>query len=124
MLTLTALLLLCHFAADYTHLSTPWMLSAKRFGTPVTPIIAHAGVHALLMFLVVLFGYGVHAALLVGVFQFVSHALIDTTKGRINATFPAVQSSANPAHWYVFGIDQTLHILVILFSVHLVYTPA
>lgn len=98
------------------------MLSAKRFGTPVTPIIVHAGVQALLMFSVVSIGYGVHAGALVGVLQFLTHALIDTTKGRINATFPAVQSPANPAHWYVFGIDQTLHVLVILFSVHLVYT--
>ncbi len=42
-------LFICHFLADYTHLSTNWMLNAKRLGKPLHPILIHAMVHTLLM---------------------------------------------------------------------------
>ncbi|MEO6902401.1 MAG: hypothetical protein ABI315_04515 [Bacteroidia bacterium] len=42
-------LFFCHFLADFTHLSTNWMLSAKRLGKPLFPILSHAAVHAALM---------------------------------------------------------------------------
>lgn len=40
----------CHFLGDYTHLSTNWMLTAKRLGKPLFPILVHAFVHSILMF--------------------------------------------------------------------------
>ncbi len=46
--TLLILLFLCHFLADYTHLSTKWMLDAKRIGKPLWPILCHAGNHDVL----------------------------------------------------------------------------
>lgn len=54
----TALLIglfFCHFLADYTHLSTAWMLNAKRFGKPLFPIFIHALVHGSLMFWFIFF---------------------------------------------------------------------
>jgi hypothetical protein len=42
-------LFICHFLADYTHLSTAWMLNAKRLGTPLFPIFCHAFVHMFIM---------------------------------------------------------------------------
>ena len=47
------ILFACHWLADYTHLSTAWMLNAKRLGKPLLPIFAHALVHASLMFLAI-----------------------------------------------------------------------
>jgi hypothetical protein len=108
-------LFFCHFLADYTPLSTPTMLAAKKLGTPLYPILNHGFVHGLLMGLVLLFytdnhdlWYGLFA------FQVISHTLIDTLKGRMNGWFPALQSPANPWHWVVFGFDQFLHAAVIV----------
>ncbi len=48
------MLMVCHYLADFTVLSTGWMLKAKQFGKPLYPILAHASVHALLMGFVML----------------------------------------------------------------------
>ncbi|MCX6185983.1 MAG: hypothetical protein NTU43_03160, partial [Bacteroidetes bacterium] len=45
-------LFICHWLADYTLLSTAWMLNAKRFGKPLFPIFIHAAMHTMLMSLV------------------------------------------------------------------------
>jgi hypothetical protein len=47
-------------------------------------------------------------------FQFLSHFLIDTWKGRMNVWFSSIQSPENKFHWYVFGFDQYLHALIII----------
>ncbi|OZI06606.1 hypothetical protein BWI93_19190 [Siphonobacter sp. BAB-5385] len=110
---------LVHFAADFTHLSTPWMLSAKRFGKPVLPIAAHALLHTTLFLLVGLCIAEAWAAIVVALIQFITHGSIDVLKGRINARYASLQSPANPYHWYVFGFDQLLHQLVIIYSAYL-----
>ena len=111
-------LFFCHFLADFTWLSTPWMLSAKAKGEPLLPIFAHATVHAVLMtiFVGVCLGTKLTSALLMNVFilQSVSHFLIDTLKGKMNVWVPIVQTPSNKWHWIVFGFDQFLHSLVIL----------
>lgn len=108
-------LLICHLLGDYTHLSTAWMLNAKRLGTPLHPILCHASVHGILMSIFLLF-MGVDI-ILVGklfIFQVVTHFLIDVWKGKMNVWFPSLQSPMNKEHWIIFGVDQTLHMLVIL----------
>ncbi len=108
-------LFICHFLADYTHLSTAWMLNAKRFGKPLFPIFIHAAMHTMLMSLVLgwFIGFTNNWAYLV-IFQWVTHFLIDVWKGRMNGWFPSLQSPANKWHWIVFGFDQLLHALVII----------
>lgn len=108
-------LFICHFLADYTHLSTAWMLNAKRLGKPLLPIFIHAAMHTMLMSLVLgwFIGFTNDWACLV-IFQWVMHFLIDVWKGRMNGWFPALQSPANKWHWIVFGFDQLLHALVII----------
>lgn len=108
-------LLLVHWLADYTHLSTPWMLQAKKLGTPLLPILCHAVVHGLLMALVLIVA-DVPTIRIVGLvlLQIVTHFGIDVLKGKMNVWFPELESPTNPYHWYVFGFDQYLHILVII----------
>lgn len=111
-------LFICHFLGDYTHLSTAWMLNAKRFGKPLLPILAHALVHAFLMMLFlgifILNSNKGHLLLTLFVFQLITHFAIDVWKGRMNGWFPALQSPANKWHWIVFGFDQLLHAIVII----------
>ena len=108
-------LFICHFLADYTHLSNAWMLSAKRLGKPLFPIFIHAAMHAMLMSLVLgwFIGFTNDWAYLV-IFQWATHFLIDVWKGKMNGWFPTLQSPANKCHWIVFGFDQLLHTLVII----------
>jgi hypothetical protein len=109
-------LFICHWLADYTHLSTDWMLNAKRLGKPLFPIFVHSSMHAILMFLfLVFFTNDLGLVLKLSLFQLITHFLIDVWKGRMNGWFPALQSPANKWHWIVFGFDQLLHALVIIF---------
>jgi hypothetical protein len=119
-------LFICHWLADYTHLSTAEMLGAKRLGTPLFPIFKHALVHAFLMGVFLrFFVFGnwhnsqhVFSILdkvdILMAFQLITHFLIDLWKGRMNGWFPTLQSPANKWHWIVFGFDQLLHALVII----------
>lgn len=116
MTTLLISLFVCHFLADYTHLSTGWMLSAKRLGKPLYPIFTHAFIHACLMLVVMRVGFNIESltALYLFMFQLITHFLIDVWKGRMNGWFPSLQSPANKWHWIVFGADQLLHAIVII----------
>ena len=108
-------LFICHWLADYTHLSTAWMLDAKRLGTPLRPIFAHAAVHALLMSIAsACFGFELPFIFNLFAFQLVTHFAIDVWKGKMNVWFPTLQNPANKLHWYIFGFDQLLHALVII----------
>lgn len=114
-------LFFCHFLADYTHLSTAWMLNAKRLGKPFFPIWVHAMVHGLLMFWTILFftksiefaGYGF-------LFQWLTHFVVDVWKGRMNGWFPKLQDNTNKWHWIIFGFDQFLHATVIVIMYHFI----
>lgn len=107
-------LLICHWMADFTHLSRPYMLAAKKFGKPLTPIFHHAFIHASLMVIPLSFfttpAMGFNCFLI----QIASHFCIDVLKGRLNGWYPSLQNPANYFHWYVFGADQFLHIMVII----------
>lgn len=111
--------------ADYTNLSTNWMLSAKRFGTPWFPIFCHALIHATLMSIVIYFwmeSYCLKTMLILvtGGIQLLTHFLIDILKGKMNYWFPIFQNPANKQHWYLFGIDQMLHSFVIIWMVQII----
>lgn len=111
------LLNITHWAADYTHLSTNTMLAAKRLGKPLLPIFYHAGVHYLLVSIVLapfLLPKNLIMYFLLCFFQLFSHWGIDVLKGRLNAWFPSLQSPANKFHWYIFGADQFLHQVVLI----------
>lgn len=110
----------CHWAADYTHLSTKWMLSAKRFGKPLKPILAHATVHAILFGLAVTFLHGFKGGLIAFSLQLPTHFLIDVWKGRMNVWFEELQKPTNIYHWWVFGADQYLHQAVIIATTYFI----
>ena len=108
-------LFICHFLADYTHLSTTWMLTAKQLGKPLFPILTHASIHATLMSIVLAITIGFNQTwLYLVIFQLITHFLIDVWKGRMNGWFPKLKSPANKWHWIVFGFDQLLHAIVII----------
>ena len=116
-LELLFLLMLCHWLADFTHLSTPWMLKAKQIGKPIFPIFIHASVHGTLMCIVFLFFVPVKTVFILTAFQICTHFSIDVLKGRLNGWFPSLANSTNPYHWWVFGLDQMMHQAVIILMV-------
>lgn len=106
-----------HWLGDYTHLSRPYMLHAKRTGKPLAPIFHHALVHAVLQSLVIyLFTGRAYETIATFLVQLITHFLIDIWKGKMNVWFPSLTNPANPYHWYVFGIDQWFHQIVIVFT--------
>lgn len=104
----------CHFLADYTHLSTSWMLKAKRFGTPIFPIVCHGAIHAILFSIVSFILFGIESIYWVLPIELVSHFTIDLMKGKANNHFQAMQNPTNQLHWIAFGLDQLLHQVVIV----------
>ncbi len=111
---LLILLFVCHWLADFTHLSTPWMLKAKQVGSPLFPIFVHAMIHGTLMFIVLLFFAPINLVLLLVPFQLITHFFIDVLKGKINFWFPVLANTTNKFHWWLFGFDQLLHQTVIV----------
>lgn len=119
---LLLLLGLAHWAGDFTHMSTKWMLDAKAKGLQLLPILAHAYVHSFLVFVAVVApGYGWWIGLLAAFVQLVTHFFIDLLKGRMNVWFPKLADPANKFHWYVFGGDQYLHFIVIVLTAWMVF---
>ncbi len=108
------LLLACHWAGDFTHLSRPYMLAAKRIGYPFGPILDHAVVHGALMFSVLFIAVSPIAAITALFIEVPTHFGIDVLKGKMNEWVPSLQSPANTFHWWVFGIDQYAHVAVIV----------
>lgn len=107
-------LLACHFLADFS-LTNGSMIAAKAKGWPAMPILAHAAVHATLMTACLLaWSTGLKWALLMGGFELLTHYAIDTTKGIITAHFPTFADYRNKAYWQLFGLDQLLHIIVVV----------
>ena len=119
---LLALLFVSHFLGDFTPLATSRMQKAKAVGRPLSPIAAHAAVHALLVGLAVLVGAWPGAALAgmaVGI-EFVTHLAIDWTRGRLGAGRPALSDPVGQAFWSVLGFDQLAHGLVLIWIAFLI----
>lgn len=115
MIELLIILNICHWAADYTQLSRPYMLSAKALGWPLEPIFDHAVIHGVLMGVIAyLYTFSFKIAIVVYGLQTLSHFIIDVLKGRTCAHFQSLRDNKNLYHWWVFGIDQLLHQIVII----------
>lgn len=116
---LTILLFICHFLADYTVLSTNRMLAAKRYADSLLPILEHAAVHALLMFLALYFydGCGWLIGFTLASHQWFSHFFIDVLKGRTQwwlSDEGKTDISTKRSYWFLFGFDQLLHAIIIV----------
>lgn len=111
------LLLIAHYIGDFSHFSMPFMLKAKLTGYPWSPIFLHAMVHALLVGMCIWTMVGLSEAIVACGIVLGTHFGIDVLKGKINVWFPSITSPKSYAHWYVFGADQMLHI-IILFIVY------
>ena len=114
----------CHFLGDFTNLSTKRMLEAKQSGWPLSQIFAHGLVHGTLMSLLVAIAYPLSPErfnlpfldliAFTAVFQATTHFLIDTAKAKITHKYQ-INSPAKSYFWILFGFDQLLHTLVIIY---------
>jgi hypothetical protein len=120
-LVILIVLNICHWAADFTHLSTDWMLNAKKYGKPLYPIFMHALVHAILFFISVLIMFDLPKAIAIGLLQLISHFIIDLLKGKITFWFRSLEDPSNKYFWWLFGADQFMHHLIIIISVYYIY---
>lgn len=99
------------------------MLSAKKFGKPLLPILKHATTHGTLMlFALLVFGIkDITILVTLFIFQVSSHFTIDTLKGKVNKYFPKYQNPENVDYWILFGFDQFLHTIVIITMITYVF---
>jgi hypothetical protein len=113
---LLALLLTTHYLGDFTPLSTGKMLEAKAAGGPVSLIASHAGVHAILVGLVVAVATGLDGRLVAAAvaIEFLTHFIIDTGRGMLGARVVKFRDSTHRAFWTALGADQLLHCLVLI----------
>ena len=92
------------------------MLRAKQKGKPLFPILAHAGVHGLLMLIFLSFFQQIDSWMLLKLtsIQIATHFIIDVLKGRVKARYAYLQDAENGWFWTLYGFDQYLHALVII----------
>ncbi len=111
-------LLICHFLADYC-LTTPQMIEAKASGKHLQHIGLHAAVHATLM-VVVLLAFCVSFVVVSALYalELISHFAIDYGKGFLGRKFPALGDNTKKPFWVLYGLDQLLHLLVIVAIVY------
>ena len=113
------MLFVCHWLADYTPLSTMWMLKAKQYGKPIFPILCHALVHGLLMGIVLSVFVGLNTLTLsLIIFQVLTHWIIDIGKGKVTYYLPVFRDNMKPPYWVLMGFDQLLHTIVIITMVN------
>ena len=53
--------------------------------------------------------------LLLMLVELISHFLIDTVKGRLTVCYPVLADQQKKPYWMLYGFDQLLHLLVIVF---------
>jgi hypothetical protein len=114
-----ALTVILSLGRRFYHLLGPEMLDAKQLGKPILPILVHAAIHACLMGLVLWAFYGFKTALIGFAIQLLPHFFIDLFKGKVSEKFPVLQNPSNKLHWMVFGLDQQLHIVVIVMTAYI-----
>lgn len=106
-----------HWLADFTPLSTKKMLAAKAKGYPLSPILCHALVHAILFFIVaLLLSNDLLISSHIFMLQLSSHFVIDTVKGLISRG--KCKDMTNVLFWTVLGFDQMLHQFIIIISAY------
>jgi len=112
---LLCLLLVAHFAGDFTPLATRKMQEAKVGLRHPGLIAAHAGVHTVLVFAVVeIVVRSWSLALVAAAIQFPAHLAIDFVKMKIGRGFDALSDPDRSLFWTFLGFDQLLHGLVLV----------
>jgi hypothetical protein len=113
---LLAGLFLAHFLGDFTPLSTPQMLEAKANARPMWLIGAHAFVHTILVTVVILL-VALPAlsilALAAGI-EFVTHFGLDAGRAKLGRRVPHLNDPSRNRFWYVLGLDQFAHAVVLI----------
>ncbi|MEN8375313.1 MAG: DUF3307 domain-containing protein [Gemmatimonadota bacterium] len=110
-------LLFAHWLGDFTPLATARMQKAKVAGGPVGPILAHAGVHALLVCVVIFLlrpPRWLEAFALAGALEFATHFGLDAVRAKLTAGVPALADPTHKAFWSLLGFDQFLHAAVLV----------
>ena len=111
---LLSALLLCHYLGDFC-LTNKSMIRAKGNGKEYFPILLHAGVHAILMTMVLgIYGVSLYGCVAAFLIELVSHFLIDTCKSKLSVKFEVLKDNKRKPYWMLYGFDQLLHILVVI----------
>ncbi len=113
---LLSLLLVAHTLGDFTPLATRGMREAKAGIGPAWPIALHAVVHGILVLGAVAVVRPFSWRLLAGAaaIEYATHLLIDFAKMRLVVRYRILQNPAGGPFWYLFGVDQLSHALVLL----------
>lgn len=108
--------LIAHYLGDFTPLATARMQEAKADAGPVLIIAGHAGVHALLAAAVVILVSGSvwPSAAIAAAVVLVTHFALDASRSMLGRRFPALNDPGDSAFWYLLGVDQLAHGLVLV----------
>ena len=113
---LLAVLMAGHFLGDYTGLSTPKMLEAKSSAKSPGWILMHAGVHSVLVgvAVAVIAAPGWSVVSVAAAIQFLTHFAIDALRAWLGVRRPRLRDPDSKSFWYVLGLDQLAHGLVLV----------
>lgn len=107
-------LLVSHHLGDFQW-TTKDMITAKAAGKPLMPIVNHAAVHGTIIIIVLLaFGKPWLWAIALGLVELVTHFVIDLGKGLLTNKYPTLADKEKKPYWQLYGLDQLLHLLVIV----------
>lgn len=113
-LALLIVLIASHYLADF-QLTTAEMIAAKTHGEPLMPILNHAAIHATLIILCLLaFSQPWLQVWILGFTELITHFMIDLLKGRLTKRYTILADNSKKPFWQLYGIDQMLHLLVIV----------
>lgn len=107
-----------HFVADYP-LQNAYMLGKFKLEGWERPLAAHAGVHALFTFVIVLY-FNPLLALPLAIIDFLVHGIVDRLKAHphIGGRYKPEQ----PQFWWCLGADQMAHHLTHYALIFLIVT--
>jgi hypothetical protein len=113
---------LAHYMGDFTPLLVKnIMLDAKRYGTPILPILCHGVMNGVTYGLGVLLIYwNIKFWILTILIETITHTILDTMKGWITFLNYKFEDKSNNCYWILFGADQLGHQLVIIWILALV----
>lgn len=116
---LLAIFQIKHFLADYL-LQNKYMLNKFKLDGWILPLSAHAGIHALFTFSIITVIISLQLGIILALFDFVSHFIID----RIKAS-PNILGKFKPdqkAFWITLGLDQMAHHFVHYLIIYFIIT--
>jgi len=96
------------------------MIRAKADGHNLLPIALHAAIHAVLIATCVVLAYGIKMGLIAFMIEWVTHFIVDVSKGRIMFRFKAFSDFSDKRYWMLFGLDQLIHLYVLIFILYYV----